>query len=100
MAFVSWAYVAGFFDGEGCVGAPSSRTGVHVSVVQKSPRVLEEIAAFLESHGVTTSYHRNRSHPARMYSLHASSHEGARAWLEGMLPYLIVKRQCAEDAIQ
>jgi hypothetical protein len=97
---VTWQYVAGFFDGEGCVGAPSGRTGIKLQIAQKTAAVLEEIKSFLDAQGIVCAISRNRSHPAQMYTLHIDGRAAARLMLEGLRPYVIVKKQSVEDALR
>jgi len=49
----SWAYVAGFFDGEGCIMATRGQF-MSASLSQKGPVVLRDIQDFFLSHGITS----------------------------------------------
>ena len=47
-ANLSWSYVAGFFDAEGCINVSSSSKSVWLDLSQKDPAVLLSIKAFLQ----------------------------------------------------
>eukprot|EP00930_Biecheleria_cincta_P030606 TRINITY_DN21197_c3_g4_i1.p1 TRINITY_DN21197_c3_g4~~TRINITY_DN21197_c3_g4_i1.p1 ORF type:complete len:391 (-),score=36.13 TRINITY_DN21197_c3_g4_i1:1158-2330(-) len=46
-ATISWQYVAGFFDAEGCIRIPPDTLSLHLHISQKPKEPLELIAAFL-----------------------------------------------------
>ncbi|CAE7387289.1 unnamed protein product [Symbiodinium sp. CCMP2592] len=53
----SWAYIAGFFDAEGCIMCPSSQIAVKLSLSQKSTSVLHWIDGFWRTDlGLTSSW--------------------------------------------
>lgn len=55
----SWAYIAGFFDGEGSIMF-NGPYGMRVSMAQKDPAVLREIQRFLLSAGIEASIYSSR----------------------------------------
>ena len=108
------AYLAGFFDGEGCVGAyitnrPASPTNraargmrLSVSVAQVDRRpllMLQEAfggAVVVSDKGNTRKDGFNR----RICYVWIVSGPSAQTALRAMLPYLVVKREQAEEALK
>ena len=95
-------YIAGLFDGEGCVSIhlrpdTNMRVGFHyslqVSIGQKRPKVLRMIRKLFG--GFLNSPNRT----CRVYELMFTAQAGER-FLRTVLPYLIVKRKEAEIALE
>lgn len=108
---LSWSYVAGFFDGEGCISYAKRTYGkyiiVHVSQGYKNELasgVLADTLKFLVSHKIKArlSYYGDRGHETWLPTSRVltSSSEASKTWLEYMLPFLRVKRQQAIDALE
>jgi hypothetical protein len=107
MNFISWAYIAGFFDGEGCIGiypAPTGRsTRVLVEMCQAEPReqVLFEIQEFLEAQGISFTH---RVTPAKgrckpVHKIYTVNRAVASEFLKQIEPFLRVKRAKAKELI-
>ena len=106
---MSWSYVAGFFDGEGCIHYADRAYGryVHMNVSQgvvneANSRVLAGIWLFLRRHGVSVrwaSYSGRTVNDKGGYKVIATNAPALVAWLTGMMPHLIVKRSAAESAV-
>jgi hypothetical protein len=102
---ITWEYLAGFFDGEGCIYWMKSGNRkyciVHVSqgwVNENRSGVLQDILAFLLEHGINArkvSYTNANDH-----RVITSATIACRQWLEGMLPFLRVKRSAAETFLK
>ena len=91
----SYAYIAGLFDGEGCVNIASVRSKLYLRLYIVN--CIRECLEFVQSHFGGNIYVRNR--PTRtQYSLVLHGYE-AKRMLEALLPYLIVKHPQAELAI-
>uniref|UniRef100_A0A6H1ZAV8 Putative homing endonuclease n=1 Tax=viral metagenome TaxID=1070528 RepID=A0A6H1ZAV8_9ZZZZ len=110
-------YLAGFFDGEGCIHfakrdyrftnrAINYAKFITVSVSQgqkneANGHVLKRICEYLNSKDINVRFKnagcRNQSTP--YYRVEASSAVACKKWLSLMLPYLIVKRSKAEEAL-
>jgi len=93
---MAWAYVAGFFDGEGSVVDYSSKnyrchTHYEICMVQKDRAVLDEIQSFL-------GYGRVSKHGEDCWMLKIHRHADQTDFMEGVLPYSIVKRRQLEEA--
>jgi hypothetical protein len=98
------AYIAGFFDGEGCIMATRSGRGQHrysmnCAITQKSRGVLELIQSYfggyiVSARGGSSNEHNNKIHRLRL------SQYPTRIFLEKIAPYLIVKKQEAQIAIE
>ncbi len=95
---MEWAYVAGFFDGEGNLHRIRKVSTVHMRFDNTCLEVLEEIRSFL-GHGTFTDRGRQKPHHKDRYRLTISDHRHVKRILEGMMPYLIVKRKTAVDML-
>lgn len=102
---MNWAYIAGFFDGEGNVCIPLGHNTVILNITQAGERgkeTLEEIIAFLAQQGIRASCAKRRLEAANrkpVYGLwvHPTTAEG---FLKGVLPYLRIKRTIAQDILR
>jgi hypothetical protein len=106
---MDWPYIAGFFDGEGCLHALGSfrkgTQGFRVTISQTQEEVLKEIAAFLNANGIAAYVLRHRAKPRPdaksplkpAWNLWITERNSIRKFVEGVFPYLRVKRQRAED---
>ena len=106
---MNWPYLAGFFDGEGCIHYSTRPYGRYVLVkvsqgwVNERSGVCGEVLDFLGSNGIRARLTCKSARERERFGKHeviASSAEGCRLWLVGMLPFLIVKRNAAEGAIK
>jgi hypothetical protein len=109
---MTWAYIGGFFDGEGCVNcreAPVGGRGVRrqfrLNVYQNTRDVLDEIARFLSGEGIEARVV-GHERPDRVAKGHAGSFMlditgVVNVWkvLHSMYPYLRVKREEAVDVL-
>jgi hypothetical protein len=100
-------WMAGFFDGEGYVGIQFARRGnfpnprLAVSVTNTDTRAL---AIFRERFGGSTPYgylpkKNAKPHHLKVYRWHLDGSK-ALAFLEVIVPYLVVKKEQVELAIQ
>jgi LAGLIDADG endonuclease len=97
---VTWSYVAGFTDGEGCISIKKAygtnvSFDITLSQVTDNDWVLHEIQLFLKEHGISCKiYTQDRSHtPWRDCSfLQMRRVHDIYLFLRNVLPYLIVKR--------
>ena len=102
---VTWAYVAGFFDGEGTVLDRLHSTGVRQFSLwfpQTEREVLDHLQEFFESEGIKstiTSYHSGPRQTKR-HRLGIANVSGVYTALERMYPHLIVKREKAEAMME
>lgn len=102
MSHMNWAYVAGFFDGEGHLSyaGSASTTRIHwtLAITQKDIRPLRAIEGFLADHGIGGRV-REHDRKARrgMHRLTVGQSLAVANMIGRMLPYLIVKKQLAED---
>ena len=57
---MDWAYISGFFDGEGGIGVDAPKDSrvpvLSVGITQKGKEVLESIARFLRTYDVSSRY--------------------------------------------
>ena len=96
------AYIAGFFDGEGCITAIRSsknghRYGITASITQKSRGILDLIKSYFGGYVVIQK--RNRRENDYICRLRFSV-VATRVFLEAIAPYLIVKKEQAQIAIE
>jgi len=101
----SWAYVAGFFDGEGTIiikrGNTSGGYGFHFSIAQSHARglaVLRRIQAFFASNGIKSAVYTAR--PDDCNSLYISKRSEIEKVLLRLMPYLIVKKTESQDVLR
>jgi len=109
---MNWAYIAGFFDGEGSIYVPMGQkyvTNVFISIYQSDQGVLLRIQRFLAAHGIHSKVRlekRVRKTPDRViskkaqYILDFSKKESAYIFLRSIRPYCIVKKQIIEDCLR
>lgn len=96
-------YIAGFFDGEGCIRATVAKdgknaSGLHVFITNTYFPIL---SMFEQKFGGTTSL-RNNSNPKHKatYQWRMSSRKEIKNFLEQVEPYLIEKREQALLALE
>ena len=102
---MTWAYVAGFFDGEGCVDCREKKNGTGASfqfrlkLYQNERAVLDAIHDFLAAEGIP-SVVEVHARPDRISAGHAGSFAlvvnrvlNVYKMLDAMQPYLIVKQK-------
>ncbi len=82
-------YVAGFFDGEGCIHL-STRKNNYTSVVSVSQRVRQPLDLIQETFGGVVTWN------GHVYLLTAFTVDQQKVFLEALLPHLIVKKQQAK----
>lgn len=107
---VSWQYIAGFFDGEGCLTTSTGKYSTHnfsmclAQAGDVGKRVLIEIQDFLSAHGVKShisSFQPKSDRPRKiMHQLRANGAKNSIPWIKGVLPYLIVKKTIAQDYLR
>lgn len=104
----SWAYIAGFTDGDGCITRELSK-GVYVyarirwAQKESESAVLDWIGDFLVSQGIKTGRRRfstaTAGHKYPQRELAITNAEDTRLVLHQLVPYLVVKRQRAIEAL-
>ncbi|CAE8616370.1 unnamed protein product [Polarella glacialis] len=93
----SWAYIAGFFDAEGCITIPAASIAISLTMTQRNRAILDCILAFLEAE--QPGVWRPVSNSGPDYRLKCSLSAASREALQKMLSSgLVVKRQEAEFA--
>ena len=115
---MNWAYIAGFFDGEGSITFRTTKNSLAciVSMAQKDPLVLEAINLFLKRHQIRGYIHEIRSKvhydkekkllvrgeelKSNCYTLQISRHACVSKFLTSVKKYLIVKKTKAELLVQ
>ena len=110
---LSWPYIAGFFDGEGCVRI-YTRSGkricaaharIHITQTGNRGRVLlENMAEFLSALDINGVVRRagvpRRSNHAQAWTLTFDKRESARKFLIYILPHLTIKKVEAQDVLR
>ena len=112
---MSWAYIAGFLDGEGCISlcpnqARPLATNLQITMSQTGVEgfcVLSEIKEFLSEHGMK-SYLRPNNSPSKrkhtthreMWNLSLMARPSTVPFLRSVLPYLHVKKVKAQDCLR
>jgi LAGLIDADG endonuclease len=83
-------YLAGLFDGEGCVAGKvgrSARPYVHITISQKHPKVLKEVQKFLG-----TGYLR-QTHKGKGWQFQIGRRDHIAEFIKLILPFSIVKHE-------
>lgn len=96
---MDWSYVAGFFDGEGCVHI-SRKGSVRVIVGNKNKEVLEQLCRFTGLGYVISEVKKHHAIPFDFHSHLILRHEDVERFLKAILPYIVVKRNVVENALQ
>lgn len=110
---MDWSYIAGFFDGEGCVTYSRPRNnGViykqypYLTFSNTNEKVLASIQEFLSSSGIRSKLnsfsrkHRSERGWKECYTLNIYDKHSVQECIYGMHPYLIVKALDAEWAME
>lgn len=98
MEFGLPAYLAGFFDGEGCIWA--NQSGIRLQIGQINPAPLK---LFAERYGIPIYRVRRDNRKASyrdVYTWQTGKHDVIRTALTEWMPYLTVKRDEAIVALQ
>jgi len=106
---MNWSYIAGFFDGEGCIskngtGHPCGSLSYVAMLPQSESRriALDKIAEFLDTQKITYGFYKRKGKDRgpnfeQMYNIRVMKRESLMKFLEGVLPYLTVKKILAQD---
>lgn len=113
MAWLDWGYVAGFFDGEGCVDCREGRqvTGTirrqfRLKIYQNQREVLDTIRDFLSENGIVSRVEvhlrpdRLKKGHQGLFALVVNGASDVYRMLLRMEKYLIVKREEADYVIE
>ncbi len=98
---MSWQYIAGFFDGEGCICHSISNNGYKrydISMSQKPIKVLKIIRIFLLRHDIESKIHKDKCTGVHVVTI--SGRINKAMFLNRILPYLIVKKDKAEECLE
>lgn len=98
---LSAAYIAGFFDGEGCIGIYKNGKQSHhlrIQLVQNKSAKVTEAFILLQAHFGGSFKGHNSPNGRQRYNWQLNS-DKAVAFLQMILPHLIIKRQQAEFAL-
>ena len=96
---ISWEWLAGFFDAEGCIRIRPYGTTIALSISQKHRKVLDKIHEFLFAHGYKTGKVNVNSRSHHILEVGAQDH--AIALLDCLLQHgLLLKRSSAEIALK
>lgn len=103
---MSWQYLAGFVDGEGCIRVYRSeqRRGIacvfRLGQCEANAWVLFEIQKFLSGHGVEVAVKKyDKAGKSPEYRMTIQNQKDFRFVLEKLQPYFIVKAQDCEEAL-
>ncbi|CAJ1349228.1 unnamed protein product [Effrenium voratum] len=97
---VSWSYVAGFFDAEGCIKVPADYKGVVLEMAQRDSPVLDAICSFLRKEVPQCSSIRVLCIPESHYLLAVCTFDASRVVLTRLLcAGLLVKREAAAQVL-
>ncbi len=99
MSELECAWLAGLFDGEGCVAWPrrSVLHSVRLDIANTCKPLIDKVATVTGTGKVSMAVKHNEKH-SQAYSWHVYS-DNARFILKQILPWLIVKKYAAEVAL-
>ncbi len=110
---LTWEYIAGFFDGEGCIFFLDKKrlntkryVIMHITqgIINNQCHIMERIGEFLQHSGIKARINLVKPRPQcgskGGIKVVVSSAMSCKDWLEAMLPYLTVKRKKAIEAIE
>lgn len=89
---MNWDYIAGFFDGEGCIWIKHNKKGhpaPYVSISQKEEAVLQEIASFLQQQGINARVYTTK----KEVRLQIGGRQSVRLFLLKLRKKVIVKKE-------
>lgn len=97
---ISWEWLGGWFDGEGCIAVRRDKRNGNVNIWLQFHQhsvsgVLFEIREFLESRGMVTYYRDAQAHS----SIQVSRKNDVQICLKRLSPYLRVKREHALECL-
>lgn len=95
---LSWPWLAGFVDAEGCIGIRPDRKSIFLHITQKDDAVLEKIFGFMQAEGIAAGQVRHDGRDAHVLSVCAL--ESVLILLDKLLRSgLWLKREQAETAV-
>lgn len=95
---INWAYVGGFFDGEGSIHIDGNC--IHPIFSQQHLPTLENIANFMQAEGIQCKIYDTR-HNNSTYQIGVSTkRDNITKFLSKIIPYVTMKRRVVQDAIR
>jgi|SRR5579859_1609701 len=96
---MTWQYIAGFFDGEGCI-TYTSEDRLQLSVSQKRPKVIYRIQEFLALNGIESVIYIQKSSQHVLRIKQGKRKENAIKFLNLIFPFLVCKRTVVQDFLR
>ncbi len=93
---MTWAYIAGFFDGEGSI--TNNGKGFRITIAQTNQEVLEKIRDFVGA-GYVIAVAKRREHWKDSWVYYISSQQDILRFLLGIFMFLVVKKKLAVKTI-
>ena len=106
---MNWAYIAGFFDGEGYIGGPLGKSNFRINLSQSGSigkDILHRIKSFLERNNVncyihsTDNYSKNHPRCQEKHNLWIHDYLSMEKFIIGVLPYSVVKKTKSQDYLR
>ena len=95
---LSWPWLAGFVDAEGCIGVGPDLKRIFLNITQKDEAVLEKIFGFMQAKGIAAAQVRHDGRDAHV--LQVSALESVLILLDNLLRNcLLLKKEQAETAL-
>ena len=95
---VTWPYLAGFFDAEGCINVRAWFDSLNLAITQANPTVIESLLAFLQDQGLDRW---KLKHGSKLSSLRCAHLQTCKLTLTHLLRNgLSVKKQQAKIALE
>lgn len=101
---MNWEYIAGFFDGEGCITKSNKRfNGYQVIISQKEKHILDKIQEFLLVYDIRSAIYANKKHGTQknfVYSLYIRGQQCVFDFLSNVFPLIYIKKEKAIKALK
>lgn len=98
---MTFEYIAGFFDGEGCISKMCKRfSGFQVIISQKEKYILDEIQNFLLTYNIRSAiYPVNKKSKSPVYSLVIRDQQSTFNFLSKIISLIYIKKEKAVIAL-
>jgi hypothetical protein len=107
---ITWAYIAGFLDGDGwvtssitCKTTGNLRYVAGVTQSISCEKYMQDIRTFLIERGISVQYvirKKNWKSSLRMVDIRIGSKKGLLMFLPKIIPYLLIKKELAKEALR
>jgi len=100
---MNWDYIAGFFDGEGCVSVRAHRTGfLRATIFNTHKQSILKVHKFLKKKGINSTIYSRKRKPnwKRCYEVRICQWKSAKAFLEELKNRTEIKRDEIKEKLK